>query len=368
MTRMQRMDAMPLPFNVITGFLGAGKTTLLNHLLKHPGMDGTFVIVNEFGDIGIDHLLVEASPGEVIELASGCLCCALRGDLVETLIRVLQERAEGKIKAFSRIVVETSGLADPAPILHSIMGHSWLMRHLRLDGVAAVVDAIAGLDTLSRHEEAVKQAAMAERLVIAKTDMAEASPETLADLEAALRGINPGAEILHSGREVPGPEDIFAAGLMDDAGRARLGRWLGRLASDAPGARHHGHDHAAHTSGIDSFAIVHEGAISASGLDVFIDLLRANFGASLLRVKGVVRLADDESRPMVIHGVQHIFHPPARLPGWPDGEEATRIVFITRGNVREGIEKLFAAVSDPLGGMGAAAADDTLSLLPGGDG
>ncbi len=364
---MDAPGSAPLAFNVITGFLGAGKTTLLNRLLKHPEMDETLVIINEFGDVGIDHMLVEASPGEVIELASGCLCCALRGDLVETLIRVLQAREEGRMKTFSRIVVETSGLADPAPILHSVMGHGWLMRRLKLDGVAAVIDGVNGARTLARHEEAVKQAALAERLVITKADMKEATAENLARLENILRGLNPGADILYSGRDEISPAKLFNAGLMGDDGRARIEDWLKTKAVRGHDHRHD-HDHAAHGGGIESFAIVHDAAITASGLEVFIDLLRANFGAALLRVKGVVRLAGDEERPAAVHGVQHIFHPPARLAGWPDADRRTRLVFITRAGARAGIEKLFAAVSDPLSGAGAAAADDTLSLLPSGDG
>jgi len=157
----------PLPFNVITGFLGAGKTTLLNRLLDHPGMDGTLVIVNEFGEAGLDHLLVEASADEVLELSSGCLCCALRGDLVETLIDVLVRRSGGKLKPFGRIVVETSGLADPAPVLHSVMAHPWLLERLRLDGVVTVVDGLFGLRTLEEHPESRKQVALADRLVMA---------------------------------------------------------------------------------------------------------------------------------------------------------------------------------------------------------
>ncbi len=356
-----------LPFNVITGFLGAGKTTLLNALLKHPDMEGALVIVNEFGEVGLDHLLVEAAADEVIELASGCLCCTLRGDLVETLVRVLQDRDAGT--PFARIVVETSGLADPAPILHSIMAHPWLTQRLSLDGMVTVVDALSGEETLKAHEEAVKQAALAERLVISKADMLapEERGERLDSLRQALRAINPVADILVAGDASCAPRELFHAGLRDPLGGGlHLDGWLRveRLRAAAEGA--HGHHH--HGTQVDSFALVHDSALSPAGLDIFIDLLRASFGAALLRVKGIVKLADDPDRPVVVHGVQHVFHPPARLDAWPDDERTTRMVFITRGPLREKIEALFAAISDPLTGAGAARADETLSVLPEGDG
>ena len=358
-----------LPFNVITGFLGAGKTTLLNALLKHPDMGEALVIVNEFGEVGLDHLLVEAAADEVIELASGCLCCALRGDLVDTLVRVLQERDAGAGKPFARIVVETSGLADPAPIVHSIMAHPWLMQRLSLDGMVTVVDALSGEETLKAHQEGVKQVALAERLVISKADMlAEDEREKRLDsLRQALRAINPGADILLGGDTCLAPRELFHAGLRDPlSGEVHLDGWLRveRLRTAGKGA----HDHHHHGAQVESFALVHDAALSPAGLDIFIDLLRASFGAALLRVKGIVKLADDPSRPVVVHGVQHVFHPPARLDAWPDDERTTRLVFITRVPLREKIEALFAAISDPLTGAGAARADDTLSVLPGGDG
>ena len=360
-----------LPFNVLTGFLGAGKTTLLNALLKHPRMQGALVIVNEFGQAGLDHLLVEASPGEVIELSSGCLCCALRGDLVETLVRVLQERDSGSGSSFNRIIVETSGLADPAPILHTIMGHPWLTERLKLDGLVTVVDALTGEQTLKAHEEAVKQAAVAERLVITKTDMLPAGerPRRIEELRQTLHALNPTAEVLISASPQCNPQKLFQAGLADArTGQLHLREWL-RIASLARKQEPHGsHAHAAHSTGVNSFAIIHDAPLAPAALDIFIDLLRANFGAGLLRVKGIVKLTGDPSRPVVIHGVQHIFHPPARLPAWPDGEQTTRLVFITRGIAEEKIRALFAAVADPLTGNGAALADGTLSLLPKGDG
>jgi len=368
----------PLPFNVITGFLGAGKTTLLNRLLDHPGMDGTLVIVNEFGEAGLDHLLVEASADEVLELSSGCLCCALRGDLVETLIDVLVRRSGGKLKPFGRIVVETSGLADPAPVLHSVMAHPWLLERLRLDGVVTVVDGLFGLRTLEEHPESRKQVALADRLVITKGDMEEVGEADLSRLAERLRHLNPVAGLLRADCDPVSPEELFHAGLADGDGRLRVARWLG-LEQDGPAAEEHAHDHghshdhgapvAAHGGAeIGSVTLTTAEALTPQALEILVDLLRASFGSVLLRVKGIVKLSDDPSRPVVIHGVQHVFHPPARLPSWPEGMGETRLVIITRGDLREEIGKLFAAVCDPLSGGAAAMRDDTLSLLPDGDG
>ena len=370
--------ASPLPFNVITGFLGAGKTTLLNRLLDHPGMDGTLVIVNEFGEAGLDHLLVEASADEVLELSSGCLCCALRGDLVETLIDVLGRRASGELRPFGRIVVETSGLADPAPVLHSVMAHPWLLERLRLDGVVTVVDGLFGLRTLEEHPESRKQVAIADRLVITKGDMEEAGKDALSRLAETLRRLNPVARILRADADPVSPETLFHAGLADGNGELRVARWLGMEQAAFSGERH-GHDHAhSHDHGmpaaahggeeIGSVVLATSEALTPQALEILIDLLRANFGAALLRAKGIVKLSDDPSRPVVIHGVQHVFHPPSRLPSWPEEVRETRMVLITRGDLREEIGKLFAAVCDPLSGGAAAMGDDTLSLLPGGDG
>jgi len=365
---MPQDESQVLAFNVVTGFLGAGKTTLLNAMLKHPDMDDALVIVNEFGDVGLDHLLVEASAGEVLELTSGCLCCALRGDLVETLIRVLQERDEGRTGGFRRIVVETSGLADPAPILHGIMAHPWLTRRLKLDGLVTVVDALGGADVLAAHPEAVKQAALADRLVISKADMLAADDRRarLENLRNLLRRVNPTAEILLAGEDACRPRRVLRAGLADAAtGTIRLNGWLGLERMPEEGAEAH-HSHESRDGGVESFAIVRDAPLSPSGLEIFIDLLRANFGAALLRVKGIAGLTGDPDRPVVIHGVQHVFHAPARLPAWPDADHRTRLVFIVRGEgVREKIVALFEAASDPLSGSGAALADDTLSLPPG---
>ncbi len=380
--------ACPLPFNVITGFLGAGKTTLLNDLLKDPRLAGTLVVVNEFGEVSLDHLLYEETPGEVLELASGCMCCALRGDLVETLIRVFQRHEKGELPQLTRIVVETTGLADPAPILHTIMAHSWLLQRLRLDGVVAVIDAVTAEKTFANHEEAARQAALADRHVVTKLDLLPATerPLRLQQLQALLADLHPAPHLLVRGQDDLSPTTLFGTGLLDRKGTPQARAWLGldkaKGASSRKPAHEHVHEHVqacdlaqapghanvhGHTSGIRSFVLRHAGILTAQGLEIFVDLLRANFGADILRLKGLVRIAEDPSRPVVIHGVQHVFHPPARLPAWPAGVEDTCLVFITKGELEEEIRRLFAAVADPLRGHGAADADDTLSLLSPGD-
>ena len=348
-------QAAGLPFNLISGFLGAGKTTLLNRLLKHPGMDGTLVIVNEFGEIGLDHALVEASADDIIELTSGCLCCSLRGELADTLIRLLQERESAPARNFSRIVVETSGLADPAPVIHTLMAHPWLAARLRLAGVITVIDAMCGKKTLADHPEALGQVAQADHIVITKADM-QGGEDMAAGLRETLRAINPAARLLRADSDDISPENLLSTGPGDD-----LRHWPpGRTPPDE-------HRHARHSHAVESFVLAAPNPIVPRGLDIFIDLLRANFGASLLRVKGLVMLSDDPARPLVVHGVRHLFHPPERLPAWPSNIAETRIVIIAERGLRRQVEQLFAAITDPLAGSGAAAGDDTLSLLPDGD-
>src|SRR5208283_1544300 len=200
------------PLTVLTGFLGAGKTTLLNRLLQDPVAAGTLVLINEFGEIGLDHLLVERVHGDMLVMTSGCLCCSIRGDLIATLEDILRKRDNGRIAPFDRVIIETTGLADPAPVLHTVMLHTYLMLRFRLDGVITLIDAVNGSATLDSHEEAVKQAAMADRLVLSKTDLL-ADGGVLRDLRASLAKLNPGAVLLDAAQGQATAAALLNAGI-----------------------------------------------------------------------------------------------------------------------------------------------------------
>lgn len=339
MTDARRPPIFPL--SILTGFLGAGKTTLLNKLLQAPELADCLVLINEFGEVGLDHLFVEKVDGNVVVMASGCLCCTIRGDLVATLEDLLRRRDNDRIAPFNRVIIETTGLADPAPILHTIMYHPYFMLRFRLDGVIAVVDAVTGDATLDRHPEAVKQAAVADRLVITKTDLVGEGDAGLAALRGRLAALNPTAVQLDAAQGEATPAALLNIGLYDpDKKTPDVRRWLNAEALDDHADHHghhdhHGHGHGAHAHDVNrhdarirAFALRYDKPVPLSALDMFFELLRSAHGAHLLRVKGIIALDDDPARPLVVHGVQHIFHPPARLDTWPDDDHTTRIVFI----------------------------------------
>lgn len=351
---------LPIPVSVITGFLGAGKTTLLNRLLKDPELTDAAVIVNEFGDVAIDHLLVEQASDGVIELSDGCLCCTVRGELVDTLADLVDRLQSGRITRLSRVIVETTGLADPVPVLQSIMGHPVLVQAFRLDGVIALVDAVNGAATLDAHVEAVKQVAVADRILITKRDL---KPDTDAqtELEARIRRLNPNAPILDVGAPSAGAASLLACGLYDPVAKtADVRRWLGEASDrDPPGHSHDhhdhqhthegGHDHAHHHHHDDrvrSFSLVHDDPIPYAAIATFLELLQSTQGEKLLRMKGIVELSEDPSRPLVVHGVQKLMHPPARLPAWPDEKRGTRLVLIGMDLPDDYVRRLFAAITN----------------------
>ena len=329
-----------IPVSILTGFLGAGKSTLLNALLKDKALSDAAIIINEFGDVSIDHLLVERSGDGIIELAEGCLCCTVRGELVDTLAELMDGIQTGRLKAVSRVVIETTGLADPAPVMQSIMGNPIIAQNFLLDGVITVVDAVNGASTLDHHQEAVKQVAVADRLVLTKKTLA--STQAVAALRTRLSELNPRAAIEDGDRADWRADDLLDNGLYDFADKsADVGRWLGE---EAAHDHHHHHDVNRHSAAIRSFSIMHDRPIDPMAVEMFVDLLRSAHGEKLLRMKAIVALADNPARPLILHGVQSIFHPPQRLAAWPDDKDRrTRMVLIVKDLPEAFVRDLFAA-------------------------
>lgn len=335
-----------LPLTVITGFLGSGKTTLINQLLQHNALTDTAVVVNEFGEIGLDHLLVQSATEDVIVIDGGCVCCTIRGDLLETLAGLFEQRERGEVPYFQRVLVETTGLADPAPIIHTLLNEAPLNDYFRLDSVITTVDGIYGLAQLDEHYETVKQAAVADRLVITKVETANA--DRLQRLAQRLQRINPAAQQVHAST-VQGiaASALFNAGLYDPGRKSvDVQRWLQAEAYRATVPTHE-HDHHApndptqlrHDAYIRSFCITHAEPLSWRVLNRWFQQLTALRGKDLLRVKGIVYTQESEL-PIIVQGVQHIFQPPTTLPAWPSERRQSQIVFITRNIEQEVIERM----------------------------
>lgn len=339
-----------IPVNVLTGFLGSGKTTLLARLIRHPDMARVAVVINEFGAVGLDHILLESSDDNIVELNNGCLCCTIRGDLSMTLEDLLRRRRQGDIMGFDRIVIETTGLADPAPILHVLMTDTALTGALRLDGVVTTVDAVNGAATLDAHDESVKQAAIADCLIVTKSDIAVGDGQGLRD---RLRGLNPAAPIITASHGEVAPDALFCGGLLSSAAKTDAVRdWL-KAENTHHGSDHHQvdhhrphhHDSNRHDDAIRAHTFTRSEPLHAVALTLFLEILAEHCGADMLRLKGVVNLVESPDKPAVIHGVQNIIHPLVWLDQWPDGARECKFVFILKDLPGDWFEALLDAVN-----------------------
>jgi G3E family GTPase len=358
----------PIPLTLVTGFLGAGKTTLLNRLLKDPALSETVVLVNEFGEIGLDHLLMEGIEDGMILLDSGCLCCTIRGDLVRTLEDLLRRRDNGRIAPFRRLIIETTGLADPAPILNVVVAHPYLAMRYALDGVVTLVDAVNGMATLDRHREALRQIAVADLILLTKAELADEG--ALGAITARIDALNPGVGILDA-RQAPGAEALLGLGRFDLSHKPEaVRRWLAEEAASRPrriahlhdeGCEHdhaqevsgtqgveggmapHSHDPNRHDERIRAFTLRAHEPVRRATFELFWQLLSATHGPKLLRLKGLVDIAETPGRPLLVHAVQSVLHPPVSLERWPDDDHASRLVMIVDDLDPALVERLWSA-------------------------
>ena len=327
-----------IPVNIVTGFLGSGKTTLLREALQHPALSDSAVIVNEFGEIGLDHLLLEEIEEGVLLMESGCICCTIRSDL-KLAIRDLQDRAaRSEIPSFRRVIVETTGLADPVPIVSTVLSEPVLRNHFRLGNIVCTVDAVNGPGQLDRQPESVKQALVADRLLITKCDLA--TDDSIRALSERLAVLNPAAARIRSSGSGFDVESLFARDVGGEEHRLEeVRQWIADAASDGPGTVH------GHEAGIHSFCLTWPHPMEWTAFGIWLTALLHAHGERVLRVKGILN-ARDSLTPVVVHGVQHLMHPPLHLERWPDDTRNSRIVFITRDLPADRLKGSLAAFLD----------------------
>ena len=332
-------DAPPIPINIITGFLGSGKTTLLRQLLASPELGDTAVLINEFGEVGLDHLLLEKVDERTVMLQSGCICCTIREDLGTATRELYTRRERGEIPPFERLVIETSGLADPVPILYTLMTEPVVSSQFQVGNVVTTVDAVNGTLHLARQPESAKQAAVADRIVLTKTDIAE--PDAVRELDKRLKRLNPTARRLQGPSRHLNPNNLLAGRTYDPRTKpSEVRDWLDEEAYRATDGHHH--DVNRHDARIQAFCLTFEAPIDWGAFAIWLTMLLHSRGEDVLRVKGLLRIEGSEG-PVVIHGVQHIIHPPIHLDAWPDDDRHSKIVFILRDIERDEIEASLAA-------------------------
>ena len=340
-----------IPVSVITGFLGSGKTTLLSALLKQEVMTNTAVIINEFGEVGIDHNLIETTDENIVELQNGCICCTIQEDLKSTLLDLIKKLKRKTIPYFDRVIIETTGLADPVPIIHTLMTSLDLNRIYAIDGIITLVDAINAENTYNNHKEAIKQTALADKIILSKTDLSESS--NINSIKNRIKKINPKANIIESNKKNLPLTELIGLNDYDPLNNSWDSRkWLAieKYNETTNKNTHHNHNHEhehhdinRHGDNIESFSLVTNQQISMTTLNFFIELLSSQMGSKLLRLKGILNIKGKDG-PAIIHGVQHIFHPVEWLKEWPDEDKSTRMVFITRDIKKTVIEEFFKII------------------------
>ncbi|KAA0969581.1 GTP-binding protein [Aureimonas fodinaquatilis] len=322
---------------LLTGFLGSGKTTLLNHLLKDPTLTDTAVIINEFGDIAIDHMLVESSIENAVVLQNGCICCTVRGDLVDTLTDLFAKRERGLVPQFTRVAIETTGLADPSPIIRTFTSEKLVRERFHLEAVVATVDCVNGQQQLVDFEEARRQVALADVLILTKSDIAP--PQASRALASSIGDINPAATVLTVTNGQLSASELADAVPPRPTSTETVSRWLKAEAFDQPAA-----GASNHRGEISTFSIVVDEPLTMEALRRWLASITSLRGADLLRMKGLIAISG-QSGPMVVHAVQHVVHPPVQLQQWPTDDKRTKIVFITRNLPQEGLRRSFLALT-----------------------